>query len=118
MYYVVSHQTVAEIIYDNKEHLGLTSWKKTNGRILKTDVIIAKNYLSKDELDSLKRIVSSFLDLDENRAKRNISMTMEEWVIRIDKYLLADDLDILKDAGEISYEIACDKTLTEFKNID
>ena len=77
--------------------------------------MIAKNYLSKDELDSLERIVSAFLDLAEDRAKRGIPMTMEDWANRIDKFLLADDRDVLKDAGKISHEIACDKALTEFE---
>ena len=120
MHYAVSHQTAAEIIYNRadseKDNMGLTSWKNSpNGKILETDVVIAKNYLSKDELESLERIVSAFLDLAENRAKRNIPMTMEDWATRIDKYLLADDLDILKDAGKISQEIACDKALSEFE---
>ena len=120
MHYAVSHQTAAEIIYDRadseKDNMGLTSWKNSpNGKILETDVVIAKNYLSKDELESMERIVSAFLDLAENRAKRNIPMTMEDWATRIDKYLLADDLDVLKDAGKISHKIACDKALTEFQ---
>ena len=101
MHYAVSHQTAAEIIYSRanseKEHMGLTSWKNSpNGKILETDVVIAKNYLSKEELESLELIVSAFLDLAENRAKRHIPMTMEDWSKRIDKFLLADDLDILK----------------------
>ena len=120
MHYAVSHQTAAEIIYNRadseKEHMGLTSWKNSpNGKILETDVVIVKNYLSKEELESLELIVSAFLDLAENRAKRHIPMTMEDWSKRIDKFLLADDLDILKDAGKISHEIACDKALTEFE---
>lgn len=120
MHYAVSHQTAAEIIYDRadseKEHMGLTSWKNSpNGKILETDVVIAKNYLSKEELEQLELIVSAFLDLAEARAKRNIPMTMEDWASRIDKYLLSDDRDILKDAGKISHEIACDKALTEFE---
>lgn len=120
MHYAVSHQTAAEIIYNRvdsqKEHMGLTNWNNyPNGKILETDVVIAKNYLSKDELESLERIVSAFLDLAENRAKRHIPMTMEDWSTRIDKFLLADDLDVLKDAGKISHEIACDKALTEFE---
>ena len=120
MHYAVSHQTAAEIIYDRadseKEHMGLTNWKNSpNGKILETDVVIAKNYLSKEELEQLELIVSAFLDLAEARAKRNIPMTMEDWAIRIDKYLLSDDRDILKDAGKISHEIACDKALTEFE---
>lgn len=111
MHYAVSHQTAAEIIYNRadskKENMGLTSWKNSpNGKILETDVVIAKNYLSKEELESLELIVSAFLDLAENRAKRHIPMTMEDWSTRIDKFLLADDLDILKDAGKISHEIA------------
>ena len=120
MHYAVSHQTAPEIIYkrsdSEKEHMGLTSWKNSpNGKILPKDVIIAKNYLTKEELESLERIVSAFLDLAEDRAKRNIPMTMEDWSNRIDKFLLADDRDILKDAGTISHEIACDKALTEFE---
>ena len=120
MHYAVSHQTAAEIIYNraaaDKEHMGLTNWKNSpNGKILETDVVIAKNYLSKEELESLELIVSAFLDLAENRAKRHIPMTMEDWSTRIDKFLLADDLDVLKDAGKISHEIACDKALMEFE---
>jgi len=120
MHYAVSHQTAAETIYNradsNKEHMGLTSWKKApDGKILETDVVIAKNYLSKEELESLERIVSAFLDLAEDRAKRNIPMTMGDWANRIDKFLLADDRDILKDAGKISHEIAEEKALTEFE---
>ena len=120
MHYAISHQTAAEIIYNRadseKEYMGLTSWKNSpNGKILETDVVIAKNYLSKEELEQLELIVSAFLDLAEARAKRNVPMTMEDWATRIDKYLLSDDRDILKDAGKISHEIACDKALTEFE---
>ena len=120
MHYAVSHQTAAEIIYNRanseKEHMGLTSWKHSpNGKILETDVVIAKNYLSKEELEDLERIVNAFLDLAEGRAKRNIPMTMEDWANRIDKYLLSDDRDILKHAGKISHEIAEEKALTEFE---
>ena len=120
MHYAVSHQTAAEIIYNRadseKEHMGLTSWKNSpDGKILETDVTIAKNYLSKEELEQLELIVTAFLDLAEARARRHIPMTMEDWASRIDKFLLADDRDILKDAGKISHEIACDKALTEFE---
>lgn len=120
MHYAISHQTAAEIIYNRadseKEHMGLTNWKNSpNGKILETDVVIAKNYLSKEELEQLQLIVSAFLDLAEARAKRNIPMTMADWATRIDKFLLSDDRDILKDAGKISHEIACDKALTEFE---
>ena len=96
--------------------MGLTTWKNSpNGKILETDVVIAKNYLNTKELESLELIVSAFLDLAENRAKRHIPMTMEDWATRIDKFLLADDLDVLNDAGKISHEIACDKALTDFE---
>ncbi len=120
MHYAVSKKTAAEIIYDRsdsqKDYMGLTSWKNSpNGKIVETDVTIAKNYLSKEELEQLELIVSAFLDLAEARAKRNLPMTMEDWSTRIDKYLLSDDRDILKDAGKISHEIACDKALTEFE---
>lgn len=120
MHYAVTHRTAAEIIYDRadsqKEHMGLTSWKNSpDGKILETDVVIAKNYLNKDEIEQLELIVSAFLDLAEARAKRNIPMTMEDWAERIDKYLLADDRDVLRDAGKISHEIACEKALTEFE---
>ena len=120
MHYAVSKQTAAEIIYNRanaeKDHMGLTSWKNSpKGKILETDVVIAKNYLYKEELESLERIVSAFLDLAEDRARRHIPMTMEDWVNLIDKYLLLDNRDILKDVGKISHEIACDKALTEFE---
>lgn len=120
MHYAVSKMTAPEIIYNRadaeKEHMGLTSWKNSpDGKILATDVVIAKNYLSKEELEQLELIVTAFLNLAEARAKQNIPMTMEDWAMRIDKYLLSDDRDILKDAGKISNEIACDKALTEFE---
>ena len=120
MHYAVSHQTAAEIIYNRvdskKNHMGLTNWKNSpNGKIMESDVVIAKNYLNKDEIKDLEGIVSAFLELAENRARRNIPMTMQDWSTRIDKYLLADDRDILKDAGKISHEIACDKALSEFE---
>ena len=120
MHYAVTHQTASEIIYNRadhtKEHMNLTSWKHSpDGKILETDVVIAKNYLKKEELEQLELIVSAFLDLAEARAKRNIPMTMEDWANRIDKYLLSDDRDILKDAGKISHEIAEEKALAEFE---
>ena len=99
-----------------KENMGLTNWRKSpNGKIMRSDVIIAKNYLNKDEIKDLEGIVSAFLELAENRARRHIPMTMEDWATRIDKFLLADDRDILKDAGKISHEIACDKAISEFE---
>ena len=120
MHYAVSHQTAAEIIYNRanseKDNMGLTNWKKfPDGKIMQSDVLIAKNYLLKSELQDLEGIVSAFLELAENRARRHIPMTMEDWENKIDKFLLSDDRDVLKDAGKISHEIACDNALTEFE---
>ena len=120
MHYAVSHQTAAEIIYNRadskKENMGLTNWRNSpNGKIMKSDVIIAKNYLNKEEMQDLEGIVSAFLELAENRARKHIPMTMEDCATRIDRFLLSDDRDILKDAGKISHEIACDKAISEFE---
>ena len=120
MHYAVHGNTAAEVIVaradHNKEHMGLKSWKNApDGKIVKTDVSIAKNYLGKEELAELNEIVTMYLDYATRQARRHIPMTMEDWATRIDKFLLADDLDVLNDAGKISHEIACDKALTEFK---
>ncbi|MFI3142047.1 MAG: virulence RhuM family protein [Clostridia bacterium] len=120
MHYAVSNNTAAGIIKNRadsqKDHMGLTSWKNSpEGKILKSDVLIAKNYLNKDEIEDLGRIVSAFLDLAESRAKRKIPMTMQDWAQRIDKYLLADDRDILKNAGSISMKIAREHAVCEYE---
>lgn len=120
MHYAITGNTAAEIIFtradSKKEHMGLTSWAKSpNGKILKSDVSVAKNYLSKEEIEDLGRIVSAFLDLAEGAAKRRIPMTMEDWANRIDRFLLADDRDVLRDAGKISMEIARDHAESEFE---
>ena len=82
---------------------------------MKSDVSIAKNYLSQDELRSLERIVSAYLDLAEDRAQRHIPMTMEDWAKRLDIFLQADDRAILTDAGSITAEIAKAHAETEFE---
>jgi len=120
MHYAITKHTAAEIIYNQadseKEHMGLTTWEKApSGKIVKSDVSIAKNYLSKEELEDLGRIVSAFLELAESAAKRHIPLTMEDWANRIDKFLLSDDRDILQNAGKISMEIAKNKAETEFE---
>ncbi len=104
-------QTAAELIVEwanaDKEHMGLTTWTKSpRGKILKSDVSIAKNYLKENELESMGRIVSAFLNLAEERAKRHIPMTMEDWATRIDKFLEGDDRPVLDDAGHVSTEYA------------
>lgn len=120
MHYAITKNTAAEIIYNRanseKEHMGLTTWEKApSGKIVKSDVSVAKNYLSKEELEDLGRIVNAFLELAESAAKRHIPLTMEDWANRIDKFLLSDDRDILQNAGTISMEIAKDKAETEFE---
>ena len=106
MHYAVSGNTAVEIIYNradaSKEHMGLTNWADApNGKIIKSDVIIAKNYLNEDELYALRRIVSAYLDLAESRAERRIPMTMEDWSSKLDDFLRLTDREILQDAGKI-----------------
>lgn len=94
---------------------GLNIWSDgPNGKIIKSDVVIAKNYLN-EELYSLRRIVSAYLDLAKTRAIRHIPMTMEDWSNRLDEFLKLTDREILKDAGKISHKIACDKAESEFE---
>jgi len=120
LHFGIHGHTAAELIYkrvnSGEEFMGLTSWKNSpTGKIIKTDVSIAKNYLSKDELESLGRIVNAYLDLAENRAKRNIPMTMEDWSKRLDLFLEFDERTILKNAGKITAKIATNKAESEFE---
>ena len=120
LHYAVHGHTAAELIVERadaeKEHMGLTTWEKApNGKIVKTDVSIAKNYLKEEELESMGRLVNAFLDLAEDRAKRHIPMTMEDWAKRIDKFLDSDDRPILNDSGKMSAEQAKDYAETEFE---
>ena len=99
-----------------KEHMGLTTWENApDGKILKPDVSIAKNYLKETELEDMGRIVNSFLDLAEDMAKRHIPMTMEDWATRIDKFLDLTDRPILSDAGHVTAEQAKEHAETEFE---
>ena len=120
MHYAVHRHTAAELIYERadaeKPHMGLHTWKDApNGKIKKSDVSVAKNYLTEDEMKSMELIVSAYLDLAENRARRHIPMTMEDWAKRLDLYLQADDLEVLKDAGKISAQLAKMHAETEFE---
>lgn len=120
MHYAVHGHTAAELIYEQadaeKPHMGLTTWAATpDGKIVKGDVSIAKNYLTEKEMRSLERIVSAYLDLAEDRAERHIPMTMEDWARRLDLFLMADEREILQDAGKITAEIAKEKAETEFE---
>jgi len=107
MHWAIHGKTAAEIIYSeadaNKIFMGLKSWKKSpEGKILKSDVSIAKNYLNEEHLEQLQRIVSAYLDLAENRAKRGIVMNMKDWINFLDKFLALSDYPILLDKGKIS----------------
>ncbi|ETR65046.1 MAG: hypothetical protein OMM_14897 [Candidatus Magnetoglobus multicellularis str. Araruama] len=111
MHFAIHGNTAAELIMQRadsaKINMGLTSWENSpSGKIVKTDVSIAKNYLTKEELDSLGRIVNAYLDLAEERAKRKIPMTMEDWAERLDMFLEFDDREILKNSGKVSAKIA------------
>lgn len=120
MHYAVHGHTAAELIYQRadaeKPHMGLTTWAAApEGKIVKSDVSIAKNYLNEQEMRSLERIVSAYLDLAEDRAERHIPMTMEDWSKRLDLFLMADEREVLQDAGKITAEIAKAKAETEFE---
>ncbi len=96
--------------------MGLTTWEKApDGKILKTDVSIAKNYLTREELESLGRIVNAYLDLAEERARRKIPMTMEDWATRLDMFLEFDDREILRDAGKVTAKLAKGHAESEFE---
>lgn len=120
MHYAIHGHTAAELIYERadaeKPHMGLTTWAAApDGKIVKGDVSVAKNYLTEKEMRSLERIVSAYLDLAEDRAERHIPMTMEDWARRLDLFLMADEREILQDAGKITAEIAKEKAETEFE---
>jgi hypothetical protein len=111
LHYAIHGHTAAEVIYERadsaKEHMGLTTWENSpQGKIVRTDVAVAKNYLTEAELESLGRIVNAYLDLAEDRAKKRIPMTMEDWAKRLDRFLEADDRAILQDRGKISAQLA------------
>lgn len=120
MHYAVHGHTAAELIVDRadaeKEHMGLTTWAKApNGKIIKSDVSIAKNYLKENELQALGRLVNAYLDMAKDMAERHIPMTMEDWAKRIDKFLDATDREILQDAGRITAEYAKEYAENEFE---
>ena len=120
LHFAIHGHTAAELIMrradSNKEQMGLTSWEYSpDGKILKTDVSVAKNYLSQDELESLGRIVNSYLELAEERARRKIPMTMEDWAKRLDLFLEFDDRDILRDSGKVTAQIAKEFAESEFE---
>lgn len=120
MHYAVHGHTAPELIVDRasaeREHMGLNTWEKApDGKIIKTDVSIAKNYLRENELEAMGRIVNAFLDVAEDMAKRHIPMTMEDWAKRIDKFLDVTDRPILLDGGHVSTEDAKAYAESEFE---
>ena len=120
MHFAVHGYTAAELIVDradaDKEHMGLTTWEKApNGKIVKADVSIAKNYLKESELDDMGKLVNTILDFAQRMADRHIPMTMEDWAKRIDIVLEAGGDAVLKDAGEVTAEYAKEYAETEFE---
>lgn len=120
MHYAVHGHTAAELIVEradaNKEHMGLTTWENApNGKIVKTDVSVAKNYLREKELEEMGRIVNASLDMAESMAKRHIPMTMEDWAKRIDKFINLFESSILQDSGKVSAEYAKEFAESEFE---
>ncbi len=120
LHFAVHGHTAAELIMrranSSKSNMGLTAWEKApDGKILQTDVSIAKNYLTRDELESLGRIVNAYLDLAEDRARRKIPMTMEDWAKRLDMFLEFDEREILEDKGRVAAEIAKAHAESEFE---
>ena len=116
LHWAITGKTAAELIAERakatKSHMGLTTWKNApKGKILKSDVSIAKNYLEENEIKGLERIVSMYLDYAENQAARQIPMKMTEWVKKLDAFLQFNEYDILNNTGRVSHEIA--KSLAE-----
>ena len=120
MHYATHGNTAAEVIVaranHEKEHMGLTNWKNSpNGKIIESDVVIAKNYLTKDELKSLERIVTMYLDYAEDQAERHIPMTMEDWRVRLDVFLQFNQRELLDNPGKVSHKVAESFALSEFE---
>ena len=118
-HYAITGQTAAEIIFSNadhvKEHMGLSTWKNApNGRILKSDVSVAKNYLPEKEIKQLERAVSSYFDYIENQIERHNAFTMEQFAASVDKFLTFNDYKILPDKGRISAAQAKEKAESEY----
>lgn len=119
MHWAVTHQTAAEIIYTRADaempHMGLTTWKNApDGRVQKSDSVIAKNYLSDKEVSQLDRLSNAFFDLAEIRAERHLITTMSDWKNRLDNFLSMNDYEVLQNAGSISTEEAKEKAYAEY----
>ena len=120
MHYAIHGHTAAELIVERadatKDHMGLTTWKDApDGKIQRSDVVVAKNYLSEFELGQLNRMVTAYLDFAENMAKRKIPLTMEDWEKRLNSFIEMFEYGLLQDAGKVSNEIAKLHAETEFE---
>lgn len=120
LHFAIHGHTAAELIVERanhtKENMGLTTWKNApSGKIVKADVSVAKNYLSKSELTDLNQIVTMYLDYAERQAKRRIPMTMEDWAKRLDVFLQFNEEEILHDSGKVSAEVAKSFAESEFE---
>lgn len=120
MHWAVTHHTAAEIVYTRADaempHMGLTTWKKApNGRIQKSDTIVAKNYLSDKEVSQLDRLSSAFLDFAELRAEQHLITTMDDWKNKLSNFLIISDYEVLKHSGTITNEEAQEKAFCEYE---
>jgi hypothetical protein len=120
MHFAIHGFTAAELILERadskKSHMGLMTWKKApKGKIHKTDASIAKNYLNKEEIESLDRIVTMYLDYAEDQARRKIPMTMQDWVAKLDAFLRFNEREILDNLGKVSAALAKDHAVSEFE---
>ena len=120
LHYAITGKTAAELIYERvdseKKHMGLTNWKNSpDGKIMKYDISVAKNYLSENELKKLERLTISFLDYAEDMAEEHQIMTMNDWINITDKLLRFRDKKILKDSGKISHKKAIEKADLEYE---
>lgn len=120
LHWAIHGQTAAEVIVNRanhqKENMGLTTWKDApKGKIQKFDVVVAKNYLTENEMHQLQRLVSAYLDIAEDMALRQIPMTMEDWENRLNKFIAATDRSILQDSGKVTAEIAKAHAESEFE---
>ena len=119
-HFAITGQTAAEIVYNRvdskKENMGLTTWEKSpDGKILKSDVIIAKNYLDEKEIRNLNNLVNLFLDIAENNAERNITMYMNDWKSEVENALKVFHYEVLENKGKISHEQAKNKAFSEYE---
>jgi len=120
LHWAIHGHTASELLVERANHqkayMGLTNWKKApNGKILKSDVVVAKNYLSQNEIKSLNRIVTMYLDYAEDQAERNIPMTMKDWSQKLNAFLQFNERDILQNAGKVTAVIAKEFAISEFE---